>query len=80
MHKLLFFLHMYNLEWLNELVHFVVNGSYDKLFRENPILRDLINMSHDHAQWIEIMNKLDRDEELVSSECAQCRNFNFFSF
>ena len=53
------------LEWLNELVHFVVNGSYDRLFIENPNLRDLIHKNHDDSQSIEIMDKLNNDQELV---------------
>ncbi|CAF4599532.1 unnamed protein product [Rotaria sp. Silwood1] len=53
------------LEWLNELVHFILNGSYDKLFIENPNLLDFINKNQDDSQSIEIMNKLNHDEELV---------------
>ncbi|CAF0767576.1 unnamed protein product [Rotaria sordida] len=52
-------------EWLNELVHFILNGSYDKLFIEYPNLRDFINKNHDDSQSIEIMNKLNHDEELI---------------
>jgi hypothetical protein len=55
------------LEWLNELVQFVVNGSYDRLFIENPNLRDLINKNPDDSQSIEIMNKLNNDQELVKN-------------
>jgi len=60
-----FFLYICYLEWLNELVHFVVNGSYERLFIENPNLRDLINKNQDDIQSIEIMNKLNNDQELV---------------
>ncbi|CAF3109580.1 unnamed protein product [Rotaria sp. Silwood2] len=56
-------------DWLNELVHFILNGSYDKLFIENPNLRDFINKNHDDSQSIEIMNKLNHDEELVDFLC-----------
>ena len=56
----MFFLYICYLEWLNDLVQFVVNGSYDRLFIENPNLRDFIN-----SQSIEIMNKLNNDQELV---------------
>ncbi|CAF0750035.1 unnamed protein product [Adineta steineri] len=52
-------------EWLNELICFVVNGSYEKLFNENPNLRDFVNKNHDDIQSIEIMNKLNHDQELV---------------
>jgi len=62
------FLNIYYLEWLNELVHFVVNGSYDKFFNENLNLRDFINKNHDDSQWIEIMDKLNHDQELVRNE------------
>ena len=48
------------LEWLNELIHFVVNGSYDKLFIEHPNLRNFVVQNHD-----EIINKLNHDQELV---------------
>jgi hypothetical protein len=64
----LFFLNIYYLEWLNELAHFVVNGSYDKFFNENLNLRDFINKNHDDSQWIEIMDKLNHDQELVRNE------------
>jgi hypothetical protein len=60
----LFFLYICYLEWLNELVHFVVNGSYDRLFIENSNLRDFI----DDIQSIEIMNKLNNDQELVKKK------------
>ena len=54
------------LEWLNELVHSVVNGSYDRLFIENSNLRDLMNKNQDDSQVTEIMNKLNNDQELVN--------------
>ncbi|CAF2114729.1 unnamed protein product [Rotaria magnacalcarata] len=52
-------------EWLNELIHYILNGSYDKIFIENPNLRDFINKNHDDSQWTEIMDKLNHDEELA---------------
>ena len=59
------FLYICYLEWLNGLVQLVVNGSYDRLFIENPNLRDFINTNQDDSQLIEIMNKLNNDQELV---------------
>ncbi len=56
---------VYYLEWLNELVRFVVNGAYDRLFIENPNLRDFLTNNQDDQQSIEIMNKLNNDQELV---------------
>lgn len=56
---------MYYLEWLNELVHFIVNGSYEKFFIENPNLRNFIDKNHDSAQSVEIMNKINHDAESV---------------
>lgn len=56
---------LYYLEWLNELVRFVVNGAYDRLFIENPNLRDFLTNNQDDQQSIEIMNKLNNDQELV---------------
>jgi len=67
------------LEWLNELVHFVVNGSYDRLFIEHPNLRDFINKNPDDSQSIEIMNKLNNDQELVKNEYINFQRL-FFSF
>lgn len=62
-----FLMYICCLEWLNELVHLVVNGSYDRLFIENSNLRDLINKNQDDPQLIEIMNKLNNDQELVNN-------------
>lgn len=58
-------MYVFYLEWLNELIHFVVTGAYDRLFIENPNLRDFINRNQDDSKSIEIMNKLNNDSELV---------------
>lgn len=52
-------------EWLNELVHLVVNGSYEKFFNDNPDLQDLSNLNQDDSQLIEIKNKLNNNQELI---------------
>lgn len=56
------------LEWLNELVGFVVNGMYEKLFIENPSLREFLERNLDHSPSTEIMNKLNHDQESVENE------------
>lgn len=60
-----FCLYEYYLEWLNELVGSVVNGTYEKLFSENPNLQGFIERNLDDPQSTEIMNKLNHDQELV---------------
>jgi hypothetical protein len=62
--EIVLFLNICYLEWLNKLVHFVVNGFYDKLFIENPNLRDLMN---DDSHQNEILDKLNNDQELVGN-------------
>ena len=56
------------LEWLNELVGFVVNGSYEKLFNENPNLRGLLEKNFDDPQSAEILNRLNHDQESVENQ------------
>ncbi|UJR28856.1 hypothetical protein I4U23_010080 [Adineta vaga] len=52
-------------EWLNELIQFVVHGSYEKLFSENSILQDILLKNQNDSQWNEIMMKLNHDQELI---------------
>jgi hypothetical protein len=75
----LLYICVYYLEWLNELVRFVVNGSYDRLFIENPNLRNFVNKNHDDSQSIEIMNKLNNDPELVEIYLKYIKTFLVFS-
>ncbi len=67
------FLYICYLEWLNELVCFVVNGSYEKLFIENPNLRDFMNKNQDDL----IMNKLNNDQEYVLISIFSCLSLSF---
>ena len=61
---------IYYLGWLNEMIHFVVNGSYEKLFVENPNLRNFVLQNHD-----EIMNKLNHDQEFVKNPLINTQSF-----
>lgn len=44
-----------------------MNGSYDRLFIENSNLQNLIHKNQDDSQVIEIINKLNNDQELVKN-------------
>lgn len=61
-----------DLEWLNELAGFVVNGMYEKLFIDNPNLRGFVERNLDDSQSIEIMKKLNDDHELVENPLNYC--------
>ena len=53
------------LEWLNGLVRLVVQGSYDKLFSENPPLREFLTRNADDPHSTAIKTQLNNDPEFV---------------
>ena len=75
---IVFYICVYYLEWLNELACFVVTGAYDRLFTENPNLRNFVNKNQDDSQSIEIMNKLNNDPELVEVYLNHIETLLFF--